>query len=739
MGPFQEYVQHGWSLCIIPKGSKNPGYARWNEQPIDLETAAGIDGAGLLHVQSQTCALDIDDLPTARLWLAERNVDVDALLEAPEAVRIASGRQGRAKLLYRLKAPLRTFKPAGSGIELRCANLQGRSVQDVLPPSVHPDTRKPYEWLYGEPLLGDWGRLPAIPAALKAAWRALIDEVPPIADSHTNGHAKEPVDIALEKLHNWIVGQDPNMEYDQGWLKVGMKLHDATGGAEEGLAIWDSWSAKATRIRKNGQPAYGGLGALRAHWVSFSSPPGKVVATLDKELPAEADEFEVVPETPAPDPVVVAKARADAKQQKADAIAQLEKRVVYVLASEKYFDTTRHQLIGSDSALEHQFTYLMPRKNGKRINPVMVLKQSTTKRLVEGLGFHPGEGPLFTVGDDTFANLYRNRLPKPLKPTAEELKKIEWLFDRIDDSIYRTWLKQYFGHVVQKPAIKIKTAPLIWSETERNGKGTLVKTIPSLLVGAGFSNDVDYPVLNSDFNDYIIGAWHVNLSEFRAGTRGERTMINNKLKAYIADDVVTAHPKGGRAYTMPNHFFMTASSNDEDAASISNNDRRWGIHEMKVPEFTESERQWVYYQFLLQPRAAAVLRHYFLHIDLEGFYPAGSPPMTEAHKHMAAASLPADVEMLQIMFEEQASFFARDVVATGDVTTYLQKTFRYATATHTGRILAKPPFNGKPRQVKDGLKNYRVIILRNHDKWMNAPGCEVMDHIEGEDSIDIMS
>lgn len=736
MGPFQEYVQAGWSLCIIPKGSKDPHYARWNERPIDLETAAGIDGAGLLHVQSQTCALDIDDLPAARLWLAERNVDVDALLKAPEAVRISSGRPGRAKLLYRLKNPLRTLKPTGSGIELRCANLQGRSVQDVLPPSIHPDTHKAYEWVYGEPLLGDWGRLPAIPAALKAAWRALIDEVPA-----TNGHAREPVDIALEKLHKWIVGQDPNMEYDH-WYKVGAKLHHATGGAEEGLAIWDGWSAKATRKDKYGRHVYKGIEDCRPHWLSFSSPPGKVVATLDNELPAEADEFEVVTQTPAEAAASAeteSNKRAEVKQLKQDAIAQLEKRVVYVLASEKYFDTARHQLIGSDSALEHQFTSMMPRVKGKRLNPVAVLKQSTTKRMVEGLGFHPGEGPLFTVKGDTFANLYRNRLPKPLEPTAEELKKIEWLFDRVDDPIYRQWLKQYFAHVVQKPAIKIKTAPLIWSEIERNGKGTLVKTIPALLVGSEFSNDVDYPVLNSDFNDYIIGAWHVNLSEFRAGTRGERTMINNKLKAYIADDVVTAHPKGGRAYTMPNHFFMTASSNDEDAASISNNDRRWGIHEMKVPEFTESERQWVYYQFLLQPRAAAVLRYYFLHIDLEGFYPAGSPPMTEAHRHMAEASMPIDVEMLTTMFEEQAAFFARDIVLTSEVVLHVQRTLRFISSTRIGRVLAKPPFNGIAKKLRVGGKHYRSIIIRNHKKWDVAPHNEIMEHIGGDDDIDIMS
>lgn len=724
---FQEYIRAGWALCIIPRGSKDPHYAKWNERPIDLETAAGIDGAGLLHVQSQTCALDIDDLPAARLWLAERGVDVDALLQAPEAVRVSSGRPGRAKLLYRLKTPLRTIKPHGSGVELRCANLQGRSVQDVLPPSIHPDTKRPYEWVYGEPLLGDWSKLPPIPAALKAAWKALIDEAPPTP--YTNGPSAEPVDIALEKLHNWIVNQDPNMEYER-WYKVGAKLHHATQGAEEGLAIWDSWSAKATRKDKHGHLVYKGIEDCRPHWVSFSSPPGKVVATLDHELPADSDEFEVVAPS-AEEATTEQKMRETAKQQKADAIADLEKRVVYVLASEKYFDTMRHQLIGSDSAMEHQFTWMMPRAKGIRINPVKVLKQSTTKRLVEGLGFHPGEGALFTVGEDTFANLYRNRLPKPLEPTKEEAEKIDWVFNRIEDSSYRNWLKQYFGHAVQHPAIKIKTAPLLWSENERNGKSTLLKAIPSLLVGREFSVDVGYDALNSSFNDYLQGAWHVNLTEFRASTRGERAMITGKLKAYIADDMIQLHPKGSRAYEMPNHFFVTASSNEEDAAAISNNDKRWGIHEMKVPEYTEAERQWIYYKFLLQPRAAAVLRYYFLHIDLEGFYPAGSAPMTEAKREMAAASMPIDQELLTTMFEERADFFSKDVVLTSDVVNHVHRTLRFISPTRIGRVLAKPPFNGIAKKLRVKECFHRAIIVRNHQKWDAMPHHEIMAHITG--------
>jgi hypothetical protein len=433
---------------------------------------------------------------------------------------------------------------------------------------------------------------------------------------------------------------------------------------------------------------------------------------------------------------------AKQKQQKRkDAVAALEARLVYVRSSERYFDTQQQRILSSDHSIEHQFMPLMPMRSNGRMNPVKLLKSSTTKRIIDGMGFHPGEGPLFQYRGETFANGYRNRLPTPLEPTKGELQRIEWIFDRIDDDVYRKWLLQYYGHVVQKPGLKIKSAPLIWSETQRNGKTTLLKNIPALLVEPRHSVDIDIDLLSSNFNDYLLGAWHVNLTEFRAGSRGERTLINNKLKAYIADDAIPVHPKGLKGYTLPNHFFLTASSNQDDAAAIDANDERWGIHEMKAAAFTEAERRYFYGQFMETERAAAVLRHYFLHVDLTGFQRAGSPPMTEAKKDMVEASAPSDYELLQTMFEERSGIFSRDIVLTSEVMAYIHKNSHMRPAlTRIGKILAKPPFNGKAHQFRVGDGRYRAVILRNYDHWLQAGGKTVMAHIQGDDDeIDILS
>jgi hypothetical protein len=296
---FRQYQDEaGFSLCGIRKGSKSPDYSEWNVKPIPADAADGLDGAGLLHTLSGTCALDIDAMELAKPWLAERGVDVDALLEADDAVIIDSGRPGRAKLVYRMKRPLRTFKPKGSGLELRCATAAGLSVQDVLPPTIHPDTKKPYEWKFG--ILGDWRNPPPIPASLLSIWRELAAPIEPAASLPAQSAPK----IDLVKLRRAAFRHDPNCEHDE-WLEVGMRLHDGTGGAQEGFDIWNEWSAKATR-KQNGKdvPVYPGEVMLKARWLTFSSTSGKRVATgaaLVAELPAEAEDFPIIEKQAVPD------------------------------------------------------------------------------------------------------------------------------------------------------------------------------------------------------------------------------------------------------------------------------------------------------------------------------------------------------------------------------------------------------------------------------------------------------
>ncbi len=171
-------------LVPIPLGQKRPLMVNWNLRQNCLSDAsaairlAGLN-VGLAHAYctpAPTCAIDIDHYMQAKAWLATYGVDLEPLLRANDAVVIWSGKRYSLKLLYRLPTgmpPLETKKINGldgnSILEFRCGTKDQKTVQDVLPPSIHPDGHQ-YQWIgTGSPLA-----LTSIPQKLLEVWELLI-------------------------------------------------------------------------------------------------------------------------------------------------------------------------------------------------------------------------------------------------------------------------------------------------------------------------------------------------------------------------------------------------------------------------------------------------------------------------------------------------------------------------------------------------------------------------------------
>lgn len=218
-----DYVRHGFAICALPLGRKGPNVKCWNLPENAITDPAGAskltEGVGLLHAYSGTMALDVDDWGAASQWLLARGVNLVQLFSAPDRVEIVSGRAGRAKLLFSLpasiNAPVQTLQIQGDDekmiLEFRCADSGGNSMQDVLPPSIHPDTGKPYQW--GGP--GDWRNLPVIPDALFQVWQ---DELP----KRTKGSAPAVPLTLLPGLAPQSFGPQP------GFAPVGENLWGMT-------------------------------------------------------------------------------------------------------------------------------------------------------------------------------------------------------------------------------------------------------------------------------------------------------------------------------------------------------------------------------------------------------------------------------------------------------------------------------------------------------------------------------
>lgn len=166
-----DYIEHGFSLCATRASNQKEAYGTgWQNKGRDAAhwESNPQDGMGIVHGLSGTCSLDIDALEHARFALEAVGVDLDYLKKT--GVRIDSGKEDSDKLMYRAPAGLPSQRhalnwPTKDGLGKFCVvEFRAGNVHDVLPPSIHPETGKPYEWI------GDWRNLPELPDCLQKIW-----------------------------------------------------------------------------------------------------------------------------------------------------------------------------------------------------------------------------------------------------------------------------------------------------------------------------------------------------------------------------------------------------------------------------------------------------------------------------------------------------------------------------------------------------------------------------------------
>lgn len=729
---FNEYRAHGWQLCDIPPGTKGPRADGWNVKGAPVH---GQQGVGLCHAYSGTCSVDVDNYPVAREWLAKQGIDLDALLLAPESVQIVSGRVDRAKLLYRLATPLASVSLAPyqklseatgkmkkfHALELRCATRSGLTVQDVLPPTIHPDTSKPYVWAYGDDAFGHWSNLPPLPSAIVALWEAQSATSAPEPQS-----AVAPQDPRYIAIRAWLAKQDPDCEYPQ-WLTIGMRINHETKGSADGLALWDEWSRQGATYgeSKGGKPAQ----YPRDKWASFNpNEPNAVTfgGALREEVAAPTD-FGVV--EPSADDV------GEDTRPEARIKALLEKNLVFVRAQEMYYDisSTGHPWL-TDRGIRHVFGPYMPTiksagKNGKpdkvvKPDPVQWLANSQTKTTVDMAGMHPGAARLYTEDGLKYVNNYVPIAIEDLAPLAQEKEAFAFLWSRMRDPVFRSWLLKFYAYALKYPGVKIQSAPLLVSEKQGTGKNTLMKVLPEILFGSRYVRSMSGNVLAGQFNGAIGATWWLYLEELRAGSnKADRMHTTNKIKSWITDNTIEVHRKGIEAYDIRNRVQVTATSNFTDALQLDNNDRRWAIGEMLGP-LTPAESLDLY-SFLLSDRAPGVLRHIFRRVDTVGFQPAAKAPETFAKKQMIVAGLGNWESKLIECIVSGETPFDRDLFTLKDVTDLMMG---QGMSPHMlSRMLKVAPFNC---ELLQRFTKRRIWAWRNIAEWQDKTETERLQYIQ---------
>lgn len=171
------YCEKGLALTWVPPGQKGPRHHEWQkpanaftdpEQARRFWRANPSLGMACLLAPSGLVSIDVDELEASRKVFASLGVDLDHLCSVTPMIR---SRPGRCRLMFR--APLAELRhrsavwPAIGDPRRRKVlfELRAGTIADTLPPTVHPDTGRPYAWV-----LPSAGGLPDLPVKILELW-----------------------------------------------------------------------------------------------------------------------------------------------------------------------------------------------------------------------------------------------------------------------------------------------------------------------------------------------------------------------------------------------------------------------------------------------------------------------------------------------------------------------------------------------------------------------------------------
>lgn len=740
---FAETAPHYWGagLPAIPlrkKAAFIDGWTQYAFKPPSREeqkawmTLHGSCNVGLvLGPQAGVTVVDVDtddpQLQTAIL----------ALLPPSPWKRVGS--KGMA-LAYRFNGEqTRRIKRDGKMV----VEILGQGAQIVLPPSIHPDTNRPYT--ENAPLHQMVDQLLELPIDIGVRLEMLVNGTS-AQQSRTREGVWAPVPVGgrddamvgvagmlgrdaargartlkqvVGEMIAWVEScperrQGDDLSPEKAVAKVVQFFKKDCGGRppdgwDRGLSAADKVALglddREGRIRVITR-ARGGILGIDDLDLTFQAVWDEVCACLD--LSDGAWSAEDVRE------MVEAYAGQIRSGAEVDADINLASLYVYVSSLDRLVD--RFTLMQLD---ERQFDGLYGHRIRSRSPWRSLLSEPSVKR-VTGITYRPGGAEFVTKGPYQYLNTWMPpampALPGDLSPFLDHISYL------MPMAAEREHFLDWLAHVVQYPDRQINHAVVVIG-TAGTGKSYLETVLAGLLgeanVGAASPDEV-----KGRYTGWVANKVVVVLDELM--TVGRRD-ITNHLKRLITAPKIRIEEKYAHPYLIDNVAKFIAFSNYEDAICLDDGDRRfWICHSPAVP------RDASYYDGLFSwtQQNLPAINHYLLNRDLSRFNPMKPPPVTPAKLKMVELSQPPLEQCLKQMLDEYVGPFAKDIVITADVMQALPKHLHVTPQAVTQTLKRLGAVQLPQMRVAQGYgdrrsERPRPLIVRNHDRWEGAQAEDV--------------
>lgn len=441
------------------------------------------------------------------------------------------------------------------------------------------------------------------------------------------------LDISLADVAETLQKISPDLPYEE-WAKVGMGVHQQTGGTDEGFDIWHRWSQQGAK--------YSSEKDCRSHWDSYGKyTSGKqltfaFVAKLAREAEAQAkyaalEQIKAKISACADAPTLRERICADiardtriAEMEREDLAHALKARFkalgsvygvnackkliaplhggrlsrvdseippwlsgfVYVTDHDKFYRYDSEEWL-THTAFNAKFNRHMPR--GESARPIMpaaqcALEDHCIATVTRGM-YLPWAGDLtdgtFEMNGVRMVNTYR---PSSVPQAADVIsdngqRAINHFVAHIHllcggrGEVARHVL-QWLAFCVQKPGVKIRHAVLMRG-IEGDGK-SVIGSAMAMIMGQPNVKQISPKVLGTDFSDWAQGACLAVMEELKL-TGHNRYDILNALKPMITNDIIPVHPKGKAEVNVQNTMNYLAFTNHMDALPLTDIDRRWFV------------------------------------------------------------------------------------------------------------------------------------------------------------------